>query len=39
MHIQIINFNLAGLSEEQYIQACESIFAKAFREISKDRVV
>ncbi len=33
MHIQIINFNLSGLSQDQYEQACEKTFAAAFARV------
>ena len=32
MHIQIVNFTLAGLTEAEYVQACETTFAAAFRD-------
>lgn len=33
MHIQIINFNLTGLAEADYVKACETVFAQAFRDV------
>ncbi len=33
MHIQIINFNLKDLSEEDYQAACEEQFALAFADV------
>ncbi len=33
MHIQIVHFNLNGMSPAEYAQACESHFAPAFREV------
>ena len=30
MHIQIINFNLTGLSEQDFLATCEKEFAPAF---------
>lgn len=33
MHIQIVNFNLVGLSEPDYVNACETIFAQAFQNV------
>ena len=30
MHIQIVNFNLRDMSEEDYVNACDQIFAPAF---------
>ena len=32
MHVLIVNFNLQGLSEAEYRQACDSAFAPAFRD-------
>lgn len=33
MHILIVNFNLQGLSGAQYQQACNDVFAPAFRDV------
>lgn len=33
MYIQIVTFNLNGLSQAEYEQACEVQFAPAFREV------
>lgn len=32
-HIQIVNFNLNGMTQAQYEQACETQFAPAFRDV------
>ena len=34
MHIQVINFNLDGITADQYEQACDDIFAPMFAEVS-----
>jgi hypothetical protein len=33
MHIQIVNFNLTGMTQAQYEQTCETQFAPAFRDV------
>ena len=33
MHIQVINFNLDGITPEQYEEACDGIFAPMFAEV------
>jgi AAA+ ATPase superfamily predicted ATPase len=33
MHIQIVHFNLQNLSEADYVKACETMFAEAFRDV------
>ena len=34
MHIQVVTFNLKGLSESEFSKACSDVFAPAFAEIS-----
>ena len=33
MHVQIVTFNLNGITQAEYEQACETQFAPAFREV------
>ena len=34
MHIQVVTFNLKGLSETEFSRACSEVFAPAFAEVS-----
>jgi len=33
MHVQIVNFNLHGMSDAEFVEACDSVFAPAFANI------
>lgn len=33
MHIQIVNFNLHEMSDAEFVEACDSVFAPAFSNI------
>jgi putative monooxygenase ydhR len=33
MHVQVVNFNLSGMSDAQFRQACDEQFAPAFAQI------